>query len=205
MAIRAPNPYEGYPPGWGVLDQLGPSGYAAIGFSRDLPYARRFGARYRFARSVTEIVLNGYASAETRAGYASLARVAFTYSAFESMLELIGVPRKGAHAVLSGHPVSRWLGELRAIDPGCTLIRFVADRIEPKHERAQLAQFLDDRACDVSAIAGSIRHIFFHGELTPNAGGGDPLLASKVCDHLTAVLFEVIDREFEARVEPHRH
>ena len=200
--MKLPSPYDGYPPKWHVLDQLGPSLFPAAGFKRDLPYARRFGARYRFACSVTEVVLKGYASGDTRAGYSALTRLAFTYSAFESLLALLGVPRKAAGTVLTKYDVAKWIGHLSAFDPSCAFIRFVESKTEPKHERAQIALFLAGKVCDVSAIAAAMRHVFFHGELTPNAKGVDPNVVCKICEYMIQMLVGVMDREIEARLGP---
>lgn len=200
--MKLPSPYDGYPPKWHVLDQLGAAGYGVIGFARDMAYARRFGARYRFAGSVTEIVLKGYASGDTRAGYSALTRMAFTYSAFESMLALIGVPKKAAGTILTHYPVSKWIKHITSFEPPCTFIRFVEARTEPKHEKVQIQQFLEGKGCDVTAIAASIRHIFFHGELTPNAQGVDPNAVCRICEYLIQMLTGIMDREIENRLGP---
>lgn len=200
--MRFPTGNEGYPPKWQVLNELGSANYARAGFKRDLPYARRFGARYRFATSVTEIVLEDYASKDTQKGYSALTRLAFTYSAFETMLSLLGIPKKAAGTLLTKYPVAKWVAKLTEYDPGCNLIRFVQERTEPKHEKTQIALFLDGKVCDVSAIAAAFRHVFFHGELTPNAGGCDPAVVCEICEYLIKILVGLMDREIEERLGP---
>jgi hypothetical protein len=200
--VKFPSPYDGYPPYWHVLDQLGPSLYPSTGFTRDLPYARRFGARYRFAGAVTEIVLKGYASDNTRAGYSALTRLSFTYSAFESMLALIGVHRKSAFTILKPYPVAKWVGHLTSFDPTYVLFRFVEARVAPNHEKTNVRQFIAGKGCDVTALAAALRHIFFHGELTPNAQGIDPNTVCRICEYLIQVLTGLMDREIAARLKP---
>jgi hypothetical protein len=191
--------YEGYPPYWHVLERLGPSLYAVFGFNRDIAFANRFAARYRFATSVTDLILKDY-GADTRAGYSALARLAFAYSAFESMLELIGVGRKDAASILGPYPVAKWLKELRRYDPQYGFFQFVRERLGPKHEAQNVGQFLKGQGCDISALAASIRHVFFHGELTPNAGGSNPQVVRQICECLFKVLVEVMDQEFGGRL-----
>lgn len=200
--VKIPNPYDDYPPHWVVLDRLGPRHYGVTGFKRDLPFARRFGARYRFARSVKEIVLDGYSSADTRAGYSALTRLALTYSAFESMLALIGVSRKNAGTILTPYPIAKWVKDLTAFDPPCSLFRFVESRTHPKHEKAHLLRFLEGKNCDVTAIAAAMRHTFFHGELTPNAKDVDPKCVCRVCEYMILLLVGVMDREIESHLRP---
>jgi hypothetical protein len=200
--MKLPSPYDGYPPKWSVLDQLGPPLFPAAGFKRDLAFARRFGARYRFACSVTEIVLKGYASGDTRAGYSALTRLAFTYSAFEAMLSLLGCPKKAAGTLLMKYDVAKWVAHITAIDPSCAFIKFVESKTQPNHEKTQIALFLAGKVCDVSAIAAAMRHVFFHGELTPNAGGVDPNVVCRICDYLIPMLVGVMDREIETRLGP---
>lgn len=199
--MKFPDPKKDYPPYWRVLNRLGPEFYHRIGFNRNLSFANRFGARYRFARSVTGVTLDGYTSG-TSAGYSALTKLAFTYSAFEGLLELIGIKRKDAQTVLKAYPFHKWCNEIRAFDSSCTLFCFVAGRVRPKHEKDQLLQFIKGKPCDVAALAAGLRHIFLHGELTPNALGTDPAVSCQICEYLIGVLVSVIDREIEARLKP---
>lgn len=202
-SMKLPDGYEDYPPFWRVLDQLGPLSYSAIGLARPLPYARRFGARYRFAKSVQEIKLAGYASADTCEGYSWLTRLAFTYTAFETMLALIGVPRKGAYVILKSYPVAKWVKDLTSFDPPGVLFGFVEPRLTSNHETVNVKQFLAGKSCDVTALAAALRHIFLHGELTPNAGGCNPQAVCQICRYLHFMLFGIMDREIQARLERH--
>ena len=197
----APNPWEGYPPKWGVLEQLGPGRYREIGFARELAFANRYAARYRFATSVADITLKGYTT-DTNAGYTALARVSFAYSAFDALLTLIGVPYKDASKVLAGYPYKRWINQLRKHDAKNSFFGFVSQRVAGHHETANMEQFLRGQGCDITALARSVRHIFFHGELTPNAGGCSPQDVCRICECLFANLVEVMDREFSARLAP---
>jgi hypothetical protein len=184
-----------------VLEKLGPQRYGEIGFAKDIGFANRFAARYRFATSITQVELRGYTE-DTHAGYTALARASFAYSAFDALLDLVGVPYKDASKILQKYPTARWLNQLRKHDPKQRFFEFVRQRVAGKHETANLEQFLKVQGCDITALARSVRHIFFHGELTPNAGGSLPQDVCRICDCLYSNLVEVMDTEFSARLAP---
>jgi hypothetical protein len=202
VKITIPDPWQGYPPSWSLLEQLVTAGrYGEIGFARPVASANRFAARYRFATSIKEIVLNGYTQ-ETHAGYTALARASLAYSAFEAILQLIGVPSKDTSRLLRRYPVTDWLGYLRRHDPKQLFFGFIEARVAPHHEKTNLAQFLKGQGCDFTAIARSVRHIFFHGELTPNAGGSSPQDVCAICECIFSGLVEIMGREFSDRLAP---
>lgn len=163
-----------------------------------MAYANRFAARYRFANSVT-LTLKGYTS-DTNAGYSSLGRLAFTYSAFETLLELIGCKRKEAFNILDPYPTGAWIKEVRARDPNSSFFLFVDKRVDAKYEKQHVMQYLRGQGCDITALAASVRHIFLHGELTPGAAGAE--VTCGVCDHLSDALVTIMDGEFAGRLEP---
>lgn len=199
---KIPTGYEGYPPHWRVLDKITVTRYNGLGFAKDIAYARRFGARYRFAASVVEVKLKNYASAETRAGYSGLTRLAFTWTAFDSLLALIGLPRTRASELVDAKLRAFWLRGLTRCDPELVLFRFVALRVTMRHEKTNIEQFLRGQGCDVTALAACLRHVFFHGELTPNAGGVSPQAVCDVCEHLIAALVHIMDVEIAKRLQP---
>jgi hypothetical protein len=199
---KPPTGYEGYPPHWRVLNKITVTRYNGLGFAKDIAYARRFGARYRFATSVTEVKLKNYASAETQAGYSALTRLAFTWTAFDSLLALIGLPRTRAGELIDPRLRAYWIRELTQCDPGLVLFRFVAPRVTMRHEITNIGQFLRGQGCDVTALAACLRHVFFHGELTPNAGGVSPQAVCDVCEHLIGALVHLMDVEIAKRLEP---
>ena len=145
--------------------------------------------------------MKGYTE-DTHAGYTALARASFAYSAFDALLDLVGVPYKDASKILQRYPTARWINELRAHDPKHLFFEFVHQRVAGKHETANIEQFLKGQGCDITALARSVRHIFFHGELTPNAGGSAPQDVSQICGCLFSKLVQVMDTEFSARLAP---
>lgn len=200
MGLTFPDPYKGYSPNWRVLEGLIKVGrYGEIGFARNLAFANRFAARYRFATSIREIVLHGY-KPDTHAGYTALARASLAYSAFEALLQLIGVPHKQATRLLGRYPIAEWLKTLRVHDPKNLFFGFVHERVAPTHEKVNVDQFLKGQGCDFTALARSVRHIFFHGELTPNAGNSSPQDVCAICECLFRGLVQIIDREFSERL-----
>ena len=196
-----PSPWEGYPPKWAVLEDLGPHRYREIGFAQPMAFANRFAARYRFATSLSDIKLTGY-TAETNAGYTALARTSLSYTAFDTLLKLLGLPYKEAPRLFGRYPVEKWLNQLRKHDPKQAFFGFVCQRVAGNHETANMEQFLKGQGCDITALARSVRHIFFHGELTPNAGGCLPQDVCALCGCLYSNLVEIMDGEFSARLEP---
>src|SRR5687767_10054496 len=132
MSLFAPSTIKDYPPEWDVLDQLGRARYHEIGFRRDMAFARRFGARYRFAKAFQDLTLSGY-KAPTQQGYSALVKLALTYSAFETYLQLVGCPVKAAQTILRAYPVDQWVKALRQTDPKCVLFQFIEPRLTSNH------------------------------------------------------------------------
>lgn len=62
-------------------------------------------------------------------------------------------------------------------------------------------KFLQGQTCSCITLAKGVRHIFLHGLLSPGVQGSDPSVISEICDLLSECLFEIIDREFNAKAE----
>lgn len=120
------------------------------------------------------------------------------------MLALLGVSKRVAARLLAPYPIAKWVACLTAIDPKYVFFTFIEERLDKgKIVHGNTSQFIAGRGCDdVTALAAAIRHIFFHGELTPNAGGVAPATVCQVCDYLIQVLFGVMNREIGPRLAP---
>ena len=187
------------PPGWAVFDFYAKRNDAGLfGFTGSVGDVNRFAARYRLAKSFRGLHLDGY-SETTADGYAALARVTFTWSAFERLLELLGLRQKKCGALIQKYDAGALIAELRALDIGDKFYRFVREKVEPPH-RPELDNYLNLDPCNVTYLASTIRHVFAHGILTPGANKSEAANAAKICNRLSQGLFRVMDREFEEHI-----
>lgn len=198
MGLILPNPYENYPPRW--TDYLAARGLVDIcsAFTRAAE-VNRFGARYRLAKAC-EVSLTGY-SASTIAGYDALVKVALTWSAFESLLVAVGVDKHGVAAVSARHDLSDVFASMRAAGKVMPFFKFVSSELDTKGQRAEVDNFVAGRPCCGLKLAKAVRHIFFHGTLTPNARGSEASEVAAACNVLASGVVRVMDAEFATAVQ----
>jgi hypothetical protein len=195
-------PATNSPPLWHVFDQLAPSlGADALGFRGPVGDVNRFHARYRAARALRDIVLDGY-STSVRLGYAGLCRLLLAYSAFEYLLTAIGVERRQAATLLTVEEHGAAAERIRGIPGYEPLSRAAHSSLERATLRNEIDQLLNNGPCDVLSLAACVRHGFAHGHLAPSASGGEAGASRRICEVLSEVLFLVMDREFERRLHP---
>lgn len=188
------------PPHWDFFDSLAKShGAAHFGFVGKTGDVNRFAARYRAARSLMSIELQGF-SDSIQAGYTSLVRLLLTWSAFEYLLLSIGVPKKSASSLLSPEEHQAIISELRSFGGHGSLFNAVKVCVERRY-RSEIEKFLGGQPCDALMLAAAIRHAFAHGHLAPSAGGTDADVTNKVCVVLSKYLFRLMDTEFSRRIE----
>ena len=189
----------GYPSEWGTFcSHASNTGAEFFGFAKPLPEVNRFAARFRAANAFRGISLEGY-SASTASGYASLCRVLFVYSAFEAFLDVIGSTQAAIGPDLQAHGAIELLNNLRASDTENRFYLFIQQRVNPIHQR-ELQNYFNDDPCNVAYLASAIRHIFAHGWLTPNAGGGEASSAASVCNAVCDFLLSFMDAQFSVRI-----
>ncbi|MFM2083708.1 MAG: hypothetical protein RLY95_526 [Pseudomonadota bacterium] len=190
---------SGYPSEWAIFcSHATNTGSEFFGFTKPLADVNRFAARFRAANTFRGISLEGY-SAATASGYAALCRVLFVYSAFETFLDVIGSSQAAIGPNLQAHGAIELLNKLRATDTENRFYLFIQQRVNPTHGR-ELQNYFNDDPCNVAYLASAIRHIFAHGWLTPNAGGGEASAAANVCDAVCDFLLSFMDAQFTDRI-----
>ena len=176
----------------------GPAGAEFFGFVCALPDVNRFAARYRAASAFRGITLEGY-SAATAAGYGEFTRLLLTYSAFEVFLHIAGKTQATIGPELDAAGAVDVLDRLRAIDCDGKFYEFLYERVNAPHKR-ELENYVANDPCNLAYLASAIRHIFAHGWLTPNAGGGEAATAAQLSRELSQFLLFFMDQQFTAFV-----
>ena len=174
------------------------AGAEFFGFVRPLPDVNRFAARYRAASAFRGVVLDGY-SDTTAAGYGELTRLLFTYSTFEVFLQICGKSQSTIGPELERAGAIGLLKTLRAIDTDSRFYEFLHERVNPAH-KTELENYMANDPCNVAYLASAVRHIFAHGWLTPNAGGGEAAIAARICSELSGFLLYFMDQQFTTYV-----
>lgn len=184
-----------YPSGWNEFDTFVVHvGAPFFGFKSDAGDVNRFCARFRVAAAFRRLELDGY-SAATQEGYSSLCRLLLVWSAFESFLSIFGLDQKSVGPILDRHGALPVIAAVKAADPGGAFYGFIYARVNATH-KAQLGNYKNDDPCNAGYLASSIRHIFSHGHLTPNAAQVDPNNVATICNALSDFLLMAMDQEF---------
>jgi len=157
----------------------------------------RFLARYRLARAFRGLDLEGY-SPNTLAGYNALTGLSLHWSAFEQFKKALKI--ESADGLLNKYPTDECLSMIKSLDPYFTFFTFVQDHLTGKSQKIELERFILSGEGSPLLLSKTIRHIFFHGPLTPNAKGVDPLIVQQICDCLSDFIINFIDAEFENNV-----
>jgi hypothetical protein len=193
-----------YPTDWVTFCAYAPNtGAEFFGFTKPLAEVNRFAARFRVASAFRGLVLNGY-SASTSAGYTALCRTLFVYSAFEAFLQVIGANQTSIGAELQAHGAIPLLQRLREADTDNCFYSFIHSRVNNTHKQ-ELENYFNNDPSNVAYLASAIRHIFAHGWLTPNAGGGEASATADVCNAVCDFLLSFMDSQFSTRVDNGMH
>ena len=189
---------SGYPSAWERFDRNMPSAQPSwFGFQANVGQMNQFAARFRLANSFIGMDLDGYGN-ETLAGYNSLFRTLLVWSMLEQYLMVTGVRQEDFQWFLDLHHLRR---EARRIIEVANrdYFRFIHSQVSFRHKKA-LTDCFSGRSDNLSFLASSIRHIFAHGVLTPNARGVEPSEVIRVCDAISDFLLRLVDADFERRV-----
>ena len=189
-----------YPSQWGNYDGFVKHyGYSRFDFKVYEGDINRFGARYRVASSFKSLELNDYAT-KTRDGYSALCQVFLSWSAYECFLPMIGLNISNTENLMNKYSSDNVIQEIRNLDVGDKFYTFIYDRVNKRHKK-ELDGYLKLNPCNPQYLASSIRHIFAHGPLTPNANEVDPESVVKICKILSHFLLNIIDSEFTIVIE----
>lgn len=201
---KFPDPDEHNPAGWKAyqayvmtpaIDMLQLHGSVA-----DI---NRFGARFRVAHSFRGVTLDGYGQT-TANGYSALFRLMLVWSTFELFMQLVDIKQKSLTDLLKKHGHVNLQAQIRHHDQGDLLFKFIVARVNDTHKQ-ELSNYFNDDPCNATYLASSIRHIFVHGDLTPNAGGTEPDVTRAVCKTLSDAHMHVMNEEFSDRVDKMLH
>jgi hypothetical protein len=94
----------------------------------------------------------------------------------------------------------KMLADIRRMDVGNRFYGFIYERVNAAHQR-ELESYFNADAVNVTYMASSIRHIFAHGSLSPNAAQVDPNVAIDMCNLISNFLMSIMDDEFANRID----
>ena len=145
------------------------------------------------------IVLQGYQK-NTENGYSALCQVMFTWSAFETFVEIAKLDKSDIGKELEHFGAIEILDNIRLIDKDDKFYKFIYERVNNKHKN-ELDNYFNRDSCNIIYLASAIRHIFAHGWLSPHANQANPKAVNQICHILSQFLLDFMDREFSSRVE----
>lgn len=162
----------------------------------------RFANRFRLVVCFEGLKLTDFTEA-TAAGYESLTRIFFAWSAFERYAEMAG--DRPPYRVLFAHYPRVHFHQLaahcRSLDPEKKLIDFLREQsILPTHER-WLGRYRDGNDYAVLTLAAAMRHIFAHGILTAHPNGLPAAHLTNISRSLGNFLIHFIRTDFARRLE----
>lgn len=191
---------KGFPTAWSTFCGAQKKGEQLFSFVTPISKVNRFAARFRVAKSLRGIDLEGIAE-ETSLGYAALCRVLLVYSTFETFLKITGGENTDAvRADLDAHGAMSLLATIRKADKDDRFFRFLQKHVNKKLE-TQLKSYLDGKPCNVADLAAAIRHIFAHGWLSPGADKCNPKSVAKICNAVCDFLLDFMDSKFSTHID----
>ena len=192
--------YDNYPPHWVRWSTLVHAGKrpSDLGFSCALADLNRFAHRYRLATSFRGIDLYRY-TRETAYGYSCLFWVFLVWSAFEHFLRMIPCSQDDCNDIIRRYPATKAIRYIRAQDPQYRFFGMIASKTRPRG-RKELEAFMAGQPINYTYLASTIRHIFAHGELTPNVNRSDPESVGAICETIAEIHLRVLEREFSRRI-----
>lgn len=175
-------------------------GWDRFDFHGRIDEINRFAARFRLAASFTGVTLDGY-SAETQQGYSALMKVVLCWSAIEAFMKIMGLDRKALGRMAAAHGVADIATRVAEADSERKFYQFIRAHTTNKLHQRELDLHLSGKTHDVLYLASSIRHIFVHGDLTPNAAGTNPAKTTLICRLLSELCIAIMDHEFSAKIQ----
>jgi hypothetical protein len=191
------------PPGWEKLGSLLGAGKTPVdlGFSDKVAAGdlNRAMSRYRLCKSFKGVSLDGY-SQDTTAGYSALFKLFLTWSAFECFLSCINLTRENCDQILRCHEPIKLAGKIRDVDREQVFWKFIQSKLHSPKQKQELEDAYHGKRENITILASSVRHVFAHGPLTPNANGTSPRAVIQICNTLSSFLIKIMDSEIKARV-----
>lgn len=116
---------------------------------------------------------------------------------------LAGLKQREVFEMLNNYNQVEKLEEISAVNGHQDFYEFIKSKANTTHQ-TELTRDPCHEKFNLSYWVSSIRHILFHGELTPHAGGTNPKVCGEVCRILADFLMDVMDREFSKEVDEAR-
>ena len=181
-----------------------------LGF-RDLEHIdgmiTRANARYRMAKSFSGISLDGF-SQKTIDGYNALLKAALVYSAFEAYVNTLdrkdgeGFYQRG-YRLLDPEKRKKISKKILKLDKDRKFYSFVLQYTDPKQgkqSRKHIVKFYEGEEHNQIYLLSSLRHLFFHGILTPHANGVKPARVVKIGNLLSDFFLKQIEDNFNMKI-----
>ena len=199
VLVRAPSPYQDYPPRWATYtSNIRVAGPGRLGFVCQIADTNRFGARYRAAKCFRRIDFEGVTQ-DTADGYSALCHILLAYSAFEHFLKCVGIRKIATQQLLTRDERDRIQSRVRSLN-GQRELFMVLHSFVDKHHKAEIEKHISGNRCNPFYLASSIRHSFAHGLLSATPARVPQRSVACVSRYLTGVVMQVMDREFERRM-----
>lgn len=167
-----------------------------MGFQAGTAVINRVHARYRLAMSFQRLELDGYHQSTARA-YSSLFQVFLTYSAFEQFLNLYRLRFFEVDIHFTQHPYTESAQFIRSSDPRAKLLDFLTTELDSPAHKNRVLEFKQGNNHNPVVIAAALRHLFAHGKMGPHANRSYPAAVGKIAVHLSQLLIQIMDIEFE--------
>lgn len=167
-----------------------------MGFHAGTAAINRIQARYRLAMSFQNMELDGYHSTTARA-YSDLFRIFLTYSAFEQFLTLYKIRFFEVDIHFIQHSYGESAHFIRRSDPKSKLLDFLIAELDNATHKNRVQQFKEGASDNPVVVAAALRHLFAHGKMGPHANRSYPAAVGKIAVHLSQLLIQIMDIEFE--------
>ena len=187
--------------GYGLFHRLIKNGHtlADMGLHGTPGDVVRLSYRLRIVKAFRGITLEGI-EARTSKGYDALMLVFLTHSALERYLPIIGLKTvDNIEPALDATHSAKVVAEIFDYDKDGKFFNFLHPRLN-KRLKTKLSECRDGKCGNVGVVSESIRHIFAHGHLAPNANDMKPELVCRICQKVSAFVLEFMDREFNNRM-----
>ena len=155
----------------------------------------RITARMKFVKKFQEVKVKQY-SKETMSGYNGIFQTFLAYSAFEGFIQLF--PEVDKNEVEKGFPKKKYKQvskKILQLDKGNKFLDSLQQQVTNHTLKNRIIAFQKGEKTTPLVIAKSIRHIFAHGKLTPNANDANPEKVAEICSLLSNLMLEIMDKE----------
>ena len=203
---------DNYPPHWDKLDRYINRNGKDFAVLRRMDFhcgdpgdLNQFAGRYCAAKSFKGGSFDGYTpGSNVPDAYSALLRLVLAWSAFESFLPLIGIPRhkqitQGLSDTYGGRDIVR---DFHASQAHRTVFFHVHNSLDSRSKglRSQILRFIQgDPTADAIKLAQALRHVFTHGKLSATTMG-DATINADIARQLSGLLLTAMEREFLLRL-----